>query len=73
MIYSAKAAKSEAPRTVARDPRGPTEAPRAAPDVLEAEAPVPVVVLAADLVFEAEFVPPDLVAEPETVAAGALA
>lgn len=75
-IYSAKAAKSEAPRTAARDPTTPTEAARAgaAPDVLEADAPVPVVVLAADLVIEPEpEVVPDLDADAEIVAAGALA
>ena len=40
--------------------------------MLEAEAPVPVVVLAADLVFEPEAVP-DLDADAEMVAEGALA
>jgi hypothetical protein len=71
-IYSAKAAKSEAPRTAARDPTTPrpTEAPRAAaPGVAEAEAWVPVPDLVADLEFEA-LVAADL--DAELLAAGPL-
>ena len=71
-IYSANAAKSEAP-SAARDPTAPTEAPRAAAAVLEAEAWVPVFVLVGALEFVAAEVAPDLDADPEIVAAGALA